>query len=297
MNNLLSLGLLMVLGATSEASTTQPSIQEACPIPYVTVGGHCLFFDALEEGTWQHSRNFCEQLQGHLVKIETDNFMADVFYHIHHHGLADASFWIGANDLAQEGVWKWHDGSDVRMGTPFWAYVADRPPKQEPQGGTKENCVCLNKYYLYFFHDYECGLEFSPICEYSANKSISRDFIVNGLSDKEEEKVEEDKEKEGEDEDKKQKEDEDKEKEEENQKKDGEEVNKEEEKEEVNNFLPTSLTSQCPPPSPTWVKEGKDEDGKTNAVLVSTSNTTTSAGTAGTMSAAPTAGTTSFTDN
>ncbi|KAK3853731.1 hypothetical protein Pcinc_039741 [Petrolisthes cinctipes] len=170
MNKLLSLGLLM-----------------ECPIPYVTVGGHCLFFDALEQGSWQHSRNFCEQLQGHLVKIETDNFMADVFDHIHHHGLGDASFWIGANDLAQEGVWKWHDGSNVRMGTPFWAYLAEKPPKQEPMGGTKQNCCCLNTYYLYFFHDYACDLEFSPICEYSASKSnatdsSSRDFIVNGLS-------------------------------------------------------------------------------------------------------------------
>ena len=36
----------------------------------------------------------------------------------------DRDFWLAASDEDYEGVWLWSDGTPVRMGPPFWAYVS-----------------------------------------------------------------------------------------------------------------------------------------------------------------------------
>ncbi|XP_071536840.1 perlucin-like protein isoform X2 [Panulirus ornatus] len=149
------------------ATASTPTTLEACPIPYVRVSGRCLFFDPLATGTWHQTQALCESLHGNLAKIDTGIFMADIVDHIREHQMATKGYWMGASDEGHEGDWRWRDGTSVRMGTPFWGYLPERPIVQEPRRGTVENCGCLIDQYLYFFHDCPCSNDYySPLCEY-----------------------------------------------------------------------------------------------------------------------------------
>lgn len=41
-----------------------------------------------------------------------------------HTGMGGSSFYIGATDLEEEGVWLWLNGENVEMGLPFWGGVS-----------------------------------------------------------------------------------------------------------------------------------------------------------------------------
>ena len=38
--------------------------------------------------------------------------------------MSDITYWIGASDFVEDGVFLWPDSSPVQMGAPFWAGVS-----------------------------------------------------------------------------------------------------------------------------------------------------------------------------
>ncbi|XP_066976528.1 C-type lectin domain family 17, member A-like [Macrobrachium rosenbergii] len=139
----------------------------SCPNPYIDVGGKCLYFHSVTNDTWLNLEALCTELNGHLVKIDDANLLYDIISHIYAEEPTMESIWIGGSDAAAEGDWRWIDNSAVKMGTPFWGTTGRVYPQvQEPAGGTHENCICLNRGYLFYFHDYSCDLVFGGICEY-----------------------------------------------------------------------------------------------------------------------------------
>ncbi len=67
----------------------------------------------LEKKTWHAARDKCREMGGQLCTVPdaaTWEFVK---------GLTTASVWLGATDEATEGVWKWVDGSDVKIGPWF----------------------------------------------------------------------------------------------------------------------------------------------------------------------------------
>ncbi|XP_064119829.1 uncharacterized protein LOC135224600 isoform X1 [Macrobrachium nipponense] len=160
-------------------STVYPQIQEPqggtkencilpCPVPYTDVGGKCLYFHTATKDTWLNMETLCIGLDGHLLKIDDANLFYDIVHHINAKEPDMVYFWIGGSDAATEGDWRWTDYTKVKMGTPFWGVNSSVYPQiQEPQGGTKENCICMNRNFMFYFHDYSCNHEFAGICEHN----------------------------------------------------------------------------------------------------------------------------------
>lgn len=87
--------------------------------------------------------------------------------------LTTAGFWIGASDEGQEGTWIWRDGTSVKIGTPFWGINCyTNPPRQQPDGDSVSNCAVLTPSGFYFFHDYPCSNNYSPLCEYAGAAQV-----------------------------------------------------------------------------------------------------------------------------
>ncbi|XP_063599775.1 macrophage mannose receptor 1-like [Penaeus indicus] len=135
-----------------------------CPILFVEVGGLCMMFVTWAEQTWGEARQTCAGASGDLLAITDVEVLRAVYLYIHAHGLSGHTFWLGGSDLAREGTWVYTTGEPVPMGTPFWGLSDMSAPSQEPNGGTRENCLAIGSFYN--FRDYSCGSKFKPLCVY-----------------------------------------------------------------------------------------------------------------------------------
>jgi hypothetical protein len=100
-------------------------VAEPLPAPQVGTAVFCLSPKSAIEAEAD-----CVDQGGHLLSIHdggTQKFAMSVAS-----GLADASWWIGLNDLGVEGVFTWTDGSPFDFS--WWAY-------DEPNNAGNEDCV------------------------------------------------------------------------------------------------------------------------------------------------------------
>ncbi|XP_068231668.1 C-type mannose receptor 2-like isoform X1 [Palaemon carinicauda] len=146
----------------SRTDIVQEDSPNNCPSPYVIVAGRCIFVNTLAKNSWQSHKTSCESLGGYMVKLDDANFLGAIFDYLTQSGISH-EFWIGASDDHQEGQWFWHDGSRVRMGTPFWG--DNGTITQNPDGGVTENCGMINYDDHYFFDDEDCNANHYVICE------------------------------------------------------------------------------------------------------------------------------------
>jgi len=111
----------------------------ACPCPTAIHQGRIyLFCGALvpdqpegfgRRNEWQASRDLCESIGFHLVKV--DNQAEDGFVYQTLAGLGFGDTWMGMNDLQTDMTWVWHDGDGL-------TYV--NWDDGEPNGRRDENC-------------------------------------------------------------------------------------------------------------------------------------------------------------
>nr|XP_045604532.1 C-type lectin domain family 11 member A-like isoform X1 [Procambarus clarkii] len=135
-----------------------------CMAPFVDVYGHCILVETALTGTWQTMRRHCQQKGGEIVKVDCGTFMYYLVRYLHSNGLAKLSYWVGGRDEGHEGSYFWTDGTQVKMGTPFWGDgINDNI--QEPDGGTNQNCIAMSKEDHYFFFDASCSERNAVICE------------------------------------------------------------------------------------------------------------------------------------
>jgi hypothetical protein len=80
------------------------------------------------------ARTFCQGRSADLVKI--DSAAEDLW--AYETVTEPGSIWIGANDIEQEGDWRWTDGSSVMAGYVAWA------TGQPNDSGGAEDCAVLH---------------------------------------------------------------------------------------------------------------------------------------------------------
>ena len=104
--------------------------------------------------SWGTARLWCKKMGGHsdLVKIETKDENDYLFRIVTEGGIS--SNWIGATDTAEEGTFRWVDGS--LLGYSNWG-------RYEPNNAGGEHCVHLN--FKGTWNDYPCGWLQHFICE------------------------------------------------------------------------------------------------------------------------------------
>ncbi|XP_023806801.1 C-type lectin domain family 17, member A-like isoform X1 [Oryzias latipes] len=128
-----------------------------CPAGWIRFGSSCYFF-SVESKSWDEARKSCKARQADLVVINTNDEKTFLV------AFRDKPVWIGLTDKAEEGTWKWVDGSPLNL--KFWG-------KNQPDsdGGGKihgeEDCAEIRET-LGYWNDLACGTSLRWICEKEA---------------------------------------------------------------------------------------------------------------------------------
>ncbi|XP_053743844.1 low affinity immunoglobulin epsilon Fc receptor-like [Synchiropus splendidus] len=122
-----------------------------CPDDWLKFESSCYYIPAAAESkTWMRSKKECENLNGHLVIINSkqENDFVSKFF---------PRAWIGLSDTDKEEEWKWVDGTELTSDT-YWA-------SGEPNNHrSNEDCVEL-KQNSKEWNDVPCEQTFPFICE------------------------------------------------------------------------------------------------------------------------------------
>jgi hypothetical protein len=129
-----------------------------CPCERRELQGRSYLFCAMQ-ATWHQAREQCSTLGYHLVTIndaEENEWLA-----VTARGVSEDHFWMGMNDLEQEGQWVWLDGSPV--GYTNWNLETNEPNNSH-EGG--EQCGRLNRFWpLHTWDDAQCQNMYAAVCE------------------------------------------------------------------------------------------------------------------------------------
>ncbi|XP_062384391.1 C-type lectin domain family 4 member E-like isoform X2 [Sardina pilchardus] len=146
-----------VLNNTAECSC------RACPEGWKHHKGKCYLFSS-SKMNWEGSRDHCITLGGHLIIVnnqEEQNFLAAQAKGVSH--------WIGLNDRAVEGQWRWVDNISLNeTGAIFWYKRSDPNQADEPDNWKKEDPLgenCASIYLTADWHDNSCKTNYPFVCE------------------------------------------------------------------------------------------------------------------------------------
>ncbi|ROT76550.1 C-type lectin [Penaeus vannamei] len=146
----------------SPIPSQSPNAQRVCDGGFHNIYDHCIQFRT-QEVSWYEGKNLCSNMGAKLAKVDDANFMYYLVKFIRNNGLDGYYYWIGASDEGHDGLFRWTDGTAVKMGTPFWGDSSDQV--QEPDSNYNHNCVFLARHDHFFFFDYDCSAPEAIICE------------------------------------------------------------------------------------------------------------------------------------
>ncbi|XP_070572120.1 EGF-like repeat and discoidin I-like domain-containing protein 3 [Ptychodera flava] len=156
LHNVLLFGLLATFVGTYCAG------QHACESGWDYFNGKCYYAYQSPLYTYQEARTVCIALGGSLAKI--NNLEEDLWLR-GYSGLSANKFnmWLGANDIEQEGVWKWEDGTQITY--------SDWYANQPNNGGGIEDCLHFYKEWDGKWNDARCNYHMGYICEKTISDS------------------------------------------------------------------------------------------------------------------------------
>lgn len=156
-------GVICQSDSDNEEMVTGSLPSYECPPPYEKIGNACLRVHVENAYNWTDAKELCYGLHTHMAKFDDANLIGDLYEYLMDKGV-NTSLWIGGNDNDIEGHWVWHDGSEVRLGTPFWNVLNEM--LQEPGGGDLQNCMSMFYGKTYHFGDDPCNNTRGVVCQY-----------------------------------------------------------------------------------------------------------------------------------
>ncbi|XP_062334202.1 C-type lectin domain family 4 member G-like [Osmerus eperlanus] len=121
------------------------------------------YYLSTEEKTWEESSQYCRGRGTNLVIIKSRE--EQVFLNGLHF---NQKFWMGLTDTEQEGVWKWVDGTRLKLTETFWR-------GGEPNNADmREHCGVFNKFpnplflwnvHLSSWNDEPCDIRYQWVCK------------------------------------------------------------------------------------------------------------------------------------
>nr|XP_034333160.1 C-type lectin domain family 4 member M-like isoform X2 [Crassostrea gigas] len=142
------------------------TVQTSCPVDWAEYKGECLYFGNSRQ-RWLDAENHCRKFHAYLVtddNADKHNFISNVISVLH--SLHQNTFWIGANDFAIEGSFRWLE-TGLPIGN-FSAWGSGRPTRNDTNN-------CLRMFYngdQYKWEDVSCNDRTTYfICEKPAEQS------------------------------------------------------------------------------------------------------------------------------
>ena len=130
---------------------------------YASIEGTCYLFDTVPQ-TKSEAKEKCIQNDGKLWEPNSIEIINQVYSKAQE--ASKDKYWVGISDAASEGTFKFDSNEEIFPFTP-----KNAPWKgNEPNGGTTENCVFMDKNMEFF--DVKCtdGRKYISICETSGDK-------------------------------------------------------------------------------------------------------------------------------
>ena len=103
---------------------------------------------------WEDAREHCIDLGRHLIEVKTDEAYAGALLIKQN---IDGDFWLGGNDIRQEGTWVWDSNGDS-IEDNYW-----KNDNHRSKGN--EDCLVMKKDDE-LFHDRRCSDEYPFVCEW-----------------------------------------------------------------------------------------------------------------------------------
>lgn len=108
--------------------------------------------------TWGEARQVCTTLGAFLAEVESQSEQDFLVKHVKEKYSGDGT-WLGGLDTEEEGTWVWsHSGRLFENVYSSWNVG-------EPNGGTVENCLHLNKHVNFLWNDVSCSRRMGYVCE------------------------------------------------------------------------------------------------------------------------------------
>ena len=124
-----------------------PCTDDSCDQEVKFTEGPPVYFHKIGK-TWSDARDTCSQDGKVLPIIGSHSNMEEIAEAVFAEGWNDADIWLAATDGAEEGMWKWLDGTPV--------YKFTNWNTNEPNGGNNENCINMKVGYGNKWSDYKC---------------------------------------------------------------------------------------------------------------------------------------------
>ena len=112
--------------------------------------------------TWQNTVIACQHLGAELVILTSLAQNRWVYEYFRSKGLVGNSIWIGLNDIAVEGSYRWLDGTNI-------SHFHNWAPNQPDNAGNNENCDVLLAGNNGQWNDYPCANGYVGLCEQNSS--------------------------------------------------------------------------------------------------------------------------------
>ena len=129
---------------------------------------------------WHSAKTFCLLFGTNLASIHSEsdfNETRNLCQNEHPTITNGPSCWIGLNDVDNESVWKWEDGTVTDYGfinnlstnptSGIFPWATNNQNQSEPNDASgNEDCVILWRLHDYKWNDASCDANYYPICNY-----------------------------------------------------------------------------------------------------------------------------------
>lgn len=136
---------------------------EPCPESFYFIYGACYSVSKTTGNIFESADN-CAQVDSALAAIESEAENRWVFEYLRIHGKSSADMWIGLNDVVQEGVYQWLDGTN----STFTAWGSGSPNNY----GSYQHCAIIDVSTMGKWNDWVCSDKFYALCKHKQNTTI-----------------------------------------------------------------------------------------------------------------------------
>lgn len=148
----ISIYYVVVLHAPLQSSPRLHSILDLCGAGWSFIENRCIHYSPSFRGSYSSVLSYCQSLGAFLpvLNVPAKSYFAERL-------LTQGAAWIGLTDSAQEGVWKWNDGS-------LALYTNWSPGR--PNGGSSANCAIVQQPgVVKGWADVSCSATYNAMCE------------------------------------------------------------------------------------------------------------------------------------